>query len=223
VVRYLYHPEAGIPSLELNGEAHHYLFRVRRHREGECVALRNLVDGILYHYRIETLQKRLSHLVLTESESLRIAARTPLHIGWCIIDSKQIEKTLPMLNEIGVAAITFLYCARSQQQIRLDFERLQKILLNSSQQCGRSEPMVLAQTATLQSFLGQYPEASLLHFSDRTITPASEIETLVIGCEGGWTSEEIAHFEPDRIVGFGSDLILRSESAACAAAAKLLL
>jgi 16S rRNA (uracil1498-N3)-methyltransferase len=51
----------------------------------------------------------------------------------------------------------------------------------------------------------------------------SEIDTVVIGCEGGLTDAEIKLFDPEKIVGLDTPLILRSESAVVAAASKLLL
>jgi 16S rRNA (uracil1498-N3)-methyltransferase len=82
-----------------------------------------------------------------------------------MIDPKSIEKSLPMLNESGVARITFIYCERSQKQFRLDFDRLEKILRNSSQQSGRSQQMQLASVDSIEAFIMQYPQSYLLHFS----------------------------------------------------------
>lgn len=57
--------------------------------------------------------------------------------AWCVIDIKSIKKVLPMLNELGVSRITFVYCDRSQINIKLDFARFERILEASMQQCGR--------------------------------------------------------------------------------------
>jgi len=146
-----------------------------------------------------------------------------LHVGWCIIDPKSIEKLLPMLNEIGVEKITFIYCDRSQKQFKPDLIRLEKILINSSQQSGRSTLMVLDFKESLEVFLDHYPEASLLHFSDKHIDVQNDIETIVVGCEGGLSAKEIMLFNSDKVVGLDTPMILRSESAVSVAASKLLL
>ncbi len=222
-MQYLYHPGASTPQLELTGDAHRYLFKVRRHRVGEVIALRNLQDGILYRYLIEAMDKKTALLSLQIQQHMEIAARHMLHIGWCVIDPKSIEKSLPMLNESGVSHITFIYCDRSQKQFRLDFDRLEKILLNSSQQSGRSQQMQLAFVDSIEAFIMQYPKSYLLHFSEQNLSKENEIETIVIGCEGGLTDAEIALFDPQQIVGLDTPLILRSESAVAAVASKLLL
>ncbi len=223
-MQFLYHPESGASRLRIEGEAYRYLFKVRRLRAEDPIDLRNLQDERLYTYRVVSLDRRRAELSLVESRELRIAPRRFLHLGWCLIDPKHLEKALPSLNEIGVGKITLIGCERSQRNFRPDFERLHRILVNSSQQCGRSVMMELAEAESLESFVKAYPQSRLLDFCRQRMECGDrEIETLVIGCEGGVSSEERALFGEERIVGFGSDLILRSESAACAAAARLLL
>ena len=221
---YLYHKEAGASTLTLTGEAHRYLFKVRRHKANEKLHLRNLEDGYLYTYEVLSIDKRSVVLSLLSKELLEVKPPRLLHIGWCVIDPKSIEKILPSLNEMGVAKITFIYCQRSQKSFKPDFKRLEKILVNSSQQSGRSKMMELEMADNLESFLEEHPESYMLNFSETSIDTVREhIETLVIGCEGGFTDEETNLFAKKRVVGFATPLVLKSESAACAAAAKILL
>ncbi|NEW60427.1 16S rRNA (uracil(1498)-N(3))-methyltransferase [Sulfurovum sp. bin170] len=222
-MQYLYHKQAKESTLLLKGDDHRYIFKVRRHREGEVIALRNLEDENIYYYKIDLLDKKEAHLVLQNSEKLVVKAKKKLHIGWCVIDPKSIEKILPTLNEMGVEQISFIYCQRSQKSFKLDFSRFEKILLNSSQQCGRSELMKLVSINSLEKFLKQNPDAMALNFSDKFLDKDVDIETIVVGCEGGFTKDEMALFVEESIIGFDSPLILKSESAVCVASAKLLL
>jgi len=220
---YLYHKEAAKPQLTLTGGDHRYIFKVRRHKVEDTLYLRNLEDGLLHRYMISYLDKKSLILELQESTKLEIKAKTSLHIGWCIIDPKSVEKVLPSLNEMGVEKITFFYCKRSQNSFKLDFKRLEKILLNSSQQSGRSEMMQMEQLTDLESFLKAYPDAKMLNFSKNNFVSNTTFDTIVIGCEGGFSEDEVALFKPENIVGFDTSLVLKSESAACAVAAKILL
>ena len=220
---YLYHEEAGKPQLTLTGDDHRYIFKVRRHKIDDLLHLRNLKDGMLYSYVINHLDKRSIMLMLKESKILEIKAKQSLHIGWCIIDPKSIEKVLPSLNEMGVERITFIYCKRSQKSFKPDFKRLEKILLNSSQQSGRSKMMQLEMADDLEDFLNKYPKSKMLNFSESNFISNTEIGTIVIGCEGGFHKEEVALFNAQNIIGFNTPLILKSESAACAVASRILL
>ena len=220
---YLYHKEAGQPQLTLLGDEHRYIFKVRRHKVDDTLYLRNLEDGLLHRYLITYLDKRSVNLELQESQTLEIKAKVPLHIGWCIIDPKNIEKVLPSLNEMGVEKITFIYCKRSQKSFKVDLKRLEKILLNSSQQSGRSEMMQLEMADDLESFLKVNPESKMLNFSENKVDSQEHIETIVIGCEGGFHEDEVALFKSENMIGFDTPLVLKSESAVCAVASKLLL
>jgi len=220
---YLYHSDAGQTTLHLEGDEHRYIFKVRRHKVDDTLYLRNLEDGLLYRYLISTLDKKSAHLTLQESSTFEVKAKQSLHIGWCIIDPKSVEKVLPSLNEMGVEKITFIYCKRSQKSFKLDFKRLEKILLNSSQQSGRSEMMELEMGENLQQFLTDYPQSKMLNFSENNSIGNTSVETLVIGCEGGFHEDEVALFSKENIIGFDTPLVLKSESAVCAAASKILL
>lgn len=220
---YLYHKEAGKPQLTLVGDEHRYIFKVRRHKVEDTLYLRNLEDGLLHRYHITYIDKRSVNLELQESQPLEVKAKVPLHVGWCVIDPKNIEKVLPSLNEMGVEKITFIYCKRSQKSFKVDFKRLEKILLNSSQQSGRSKMMQLEMADDLESFLKVNPESKMLNFSENSVDSQEDIETIVIGCEGGFHEDEVALFKPENIIGFDTPLVLKSESAVCAVASKLLL
>jgi len=223
-MQYLYHKEAGASQLQLSGDPHRYLFKVRRHRAGEIVYLRNLNDQILYSYFIEQLDKKTALLQKVEQRELRIEAKQHLHIGWCLIDPKSIEKVLPTLNEMGVRQITFINCQRSQNNFHLDFDRMRKILLNSSQQCGRSVMMILEEAESFALFLQKNPTSWMLNFSESLLDKnIQHIETLLVGAEGGFSEEERDLIAREKIVGLDTPLILKSESAVCAVASKLLV
>lgn len=220
---YLYNKQAGVSSLSLEGNDHRYIFKVRRHKVEDTLYLRNLEDGLLHAYTISHIDKQLVHLTLVKSTTLDVRASYSLHIAWCVIDPKSVEKVLPSLNEMGVEKITFIYCKRSQKSFKLDFKRFEKILLNSSQQSGRSEMMSLELEDNLANFITKYPEAKMLNFSENNFISKCFIDTIVIGCEGGFSEEEVALFKVKNIVGFDTPLVLKSESAVCAVAAKILL
>ena len=223
-MQFLFYLEAGAKEIELSGDEYRYLFKVRRFKVGSKVAIRNLKDNLLYTYLITLVNRNRAYLRLVEAKEFIVAPKRYLHLGWCIIEPKVIEKTLPALNEIGVSKITFIECQRSQRNFKIDFKRLERILINSSQQCGRSQMLELDLSGSLREFLDKNPDSFLLDFSSKKLEcNKEEIKTLIIGCEGGFSKEERALFDDKTIFGFDTQTVLRSENATISASARLLL
>ena len=83
--------------------------------------------------------------------------------------------------------------------------------------------MTLEMYDNLEDFLKENPDAKMLNFSENNFISNTDIDTIVIGCEGGFHEDEVALFKEDQIVGFDTPLVLKSESAACGVASKILL
>ena len=187
---YLYHAQAGNSSLVLDGDAHRYVFKVRRHKVEETIYLRSLDDTLLHRYFITHIDKKSAHLILQESLSHEIKASKYLHIAWCMIDVKSIEKVLPSLSEMGVSKISFISCERSQKNFKLDMKRFERILEASMQQSGRSVPMEFDTYKNIKDFIEAFPQTKVFDFTDKVLSDYSNIETVLIGCEGGFSATE---------------------------------
>ncbi len=215
--------EAGSVSLRLRGELFKYLIKVRRHKCGDMIPMRRPTETqTLYMYRVETIDGREAMLQLQEERVYHVKASQRLHIGWCVIDPKSVEKVLPMLNEAGVERITFITCKRSQKGFEPDIRRLERITEASSQQCGRSETMRFDTMPSVSAFLEAYPQARVLDFGGAPLQSQDRFEVVIIGCEGGFDPQEQALFK-ERAIRFETPMVLRSESAAVAIANKFLL
>ena len=222
-MQYIYNSDAGRVQLTLRDDTYKYLFKVRRHKINDEFYVRNLNDALLYKYVVKDISKKEALLTLASSEEKIVEPSKKLHIAWCVIDMKLVEKYITSLNEIGVHKITFVYSQFSQKNFKPNFEKLNKILINSSQQCGRSSLMQLEICDGLEKFLGLYPESIILDFSENKISNATDIKTIIIGTEGGFSSSERELFKNENIVGLDSNLILRSETATISVASKILL
>jgi len=213
-MQFTYSIDASQPLLTIEAELHKYLFKVRRHSIEDDLYFRNLKDKNLYRYKVENIDRRKTTLKLIDYEEVVIEPKKELHIGWCIIDPKSVEKYIASLNEIGVTKITFISCKYSQKQYKPNFEKLEKLLINSSSQCGRSSIIELEVSESLEKFLAKNPDSFMFNFSDNNINDKkNDIDTIVLGCEGGFSKDEVLKFQEDKIVGIDSNLILRSETA----------
>jgi len=218
-MQFLYHPNP-LTQLILNGEEHKYLFKVRRIKKDELVKVRNLKDDYLYIYTIQDINKKEAVLTLKEKILKPNTPKKFFHLAWCMIDPKNIEKTLPALNEIGISKISFIYCDFSQQNFKLKLQRIEKILINSCQQCGRSDLMKIEILNSSKEFFTKYPNFYALDFNGETLNTTECKYPFLIGPEGGFSEEERKNFK--KIYKLES-FILRSETAAIATSSKILL
>jgi len=223
-MQFIYHKESSKELLKIDGELHNYIFKVRRHDKEKNLYFRNLTDDFLYSYEVEYLDKKIATLHLVSKEEKVITASKKLHIGWCKIDFKNIEKVIASLNEIGVDKITFIECEYSQRNLPINFDKLYKLLENSSSQSGRSDMITIEYSKSLDDFLKCYPDTYMFNFSKQNIDEKkNDISTIVLGCEGGFSKKELSQFSEDKIVGINSDIILRSETAISVVASKIII
>lgn len=190
-MQFVYYIDAGNSSLTINDEIYKYLFKVRREKIGDEIIFRNLKDSYLYRYEVVNISKKDALLKFLSKDELIVESNKKLHIIWCVVDTKTIEKQLPYLNEIGVDKISFVYCDYSQKSFKLNFEKYEKILINSSQQCGRSSIIKLDKIASLDEVLSKHNDCYMFNFSENHIDDNKDIETIIIGCEGGFSKRGI--------------------------------
>ena len=221
---YAFCDDAGKDSLHIKGELYKYLIKVRRHSEGDELCFRNHADmKTLHTYKLLHVEPRAVELSLISSEFKEVKADKALHVGWCVIDSKSIEKVLPSLCEIGVSKITFINCDRSQKNFKLDFKRFERIQEASMQQSGRSSFIDISTCKDIQSFIKDFPNTKVFDFCDTYLENDTTLDTILIGCEGGFSSDERELLKTQDSFRLKTPMVLRSESAVLAVSAKMLL
>ena len=195
-MQFTYDEFCGTNILEIKDEVYNYLVKARRHKIDDEIYFRNLKDNNIYLYKIDMIDKKKAILTLISSEEKIILSQKKLHLGWSVVDPKTIEKYISSLNEMGVEKITFIYSDFSQKNFKINIE----------------------------TFIKENDDVYFLDFSNTSIDEKSDlIKTLVIGCEGGFSNKEREIFNKNNIVGFNSNLILRSETAIISASSKILL
>lgn len=221
---FLLHEDASKTSFTIKGDLHKYIVKVRRHEVGDELYFRSKEEmKILYKYEIIKLDGRSLDLSLLSSEILEIKSSKKLHIGWCVIDVKSIEKVLPSLNELGVDAISFIYCDRSQKNFKLDFNRFERILDSSMEQCGRTSSMEFDTYKNIEEFIKEFPSTKVFDFCDNVLKDGKNFATVLIGCEGGFSKNEKELLKIQEVFRLDTPMVLRSESAVIAVASKILL
>ncbi len=221
---FIFDDNAGKGELEIRGEQHKYLIKVRRHTLGDTLHFRNRENpDILHTYEVVSLEPRTALLELKSSLQNESLPSKELHIAWCVIDPKSVEKVLPSLCEMGVSRISFVMCQRSQKSFMPDFKRLERIVEASMQQSGRSSFMAFDSYKSIAAFIKEFPDVKVFDFCEERLADASTLQRVLIGCEGGFSQEERALLSSQEVFRFDTPLVLRSESAVLAVAAKILL
>ena len=221
---YLLNENAGKERFSIKGEDFKYLIKVRRHNVGDELGFRSKEDiKTLHIYRLSEIEPRSAVFELVSSEVFEVKAKQELHIGWCVIDSKSVEKVLPSLNELGVSKISFIYCERSQKNFKPDFKRYARIVEASNQQCGRTQIMEFDTYKNVESFVTAFGDVKVFDFCENILGESAAFGRVLIGCEGGFSLKEKEFLKNQEVFRLDTPMILRSETAAVAVASKILL
>ena len=223
-MQFIYDKNAKNELLKIEDENYNYIIKARRHKLDDILDFRNLEDDILYSYKISQIDKKSLSLNLLKKEEKIIENSKKLHLAWCVVDPKTIYENIASLNELGVDKITFVYSDFSQKNFKINFEKLEKILINSSSQCGRSTVIKLDICKNIDTFIKENPDTYFLDFSKTSInSKVSDIKTLMVGTEGGFSKRERELFKENFIVGFSTNIILKSQTAIISAASKIII
>ena len=223
-MQFIYDKNAKNELLKIEDENYNYIVKARRHKLDDILDFRNLEDDFLYSYKISQIDKKSLFLNLLKNEEKIIENSKKIHLAWCVVDPKTIYENIASLNELGVDKITFVYSDFSQKNFKINFEKLEKILINSSSQCGRSSIIKLDIYKNIDTFIADNPDTYFLDFSQTSIdSKVLDIKTLMIGTEGGFSKRERELFNKNFIVGFSSNLILKSQTAIISATSKIIL
>ncbi len=223
-MQFIYDKNAKNELLKIEDENYNYIVKARRHKLDDILDFRNLEDDFLYSYKISQIDKKSLFLNLLKKEEKIIENSKKIHLAWCVVDPKTIYENIASLNELGVDKITFVYSDFSQKNFKINFEKLEKILINSSSQCGRSSIIKLDIYKNIDNFIKDNPDTYFLDFSQTSIdSKVLDIKTLMIGTEGGFSKRERELFNKNFIVGFSSNLILKSQTAIISATSKIIL
>ena len=223
-MQFIYDKNAKNELLKIEDENYNYIVKARRHKLDDILDFRNLEDNFLYSYKISQIDKKSLFLNLLKKEEKIIENSKKIHLAWCVVDPKTIYENIASLNELGVDKITFVYSDFSQKNFKINFEKLEKILINSSSQCGRSSIIKLDIYKNIDTFIKDNPDTYFLDFSQTSIdSKVLDIKTLMIGTEGGFSKRERELFNKNFVVGFSSNLILKSQTAIISATSKIIL
>lgn len=223
-------------SLVVDGDDHHYLFRVLRLRAGLALTL---FDGEGREAGATVVSIAEDQAVLAVEPPRQVAQAPSCHVLVmpALIKGERMDFCIQKLVELGVSEIAPVSTARTVvrlegERARRRHERFVDIARDAARQSGRATVPAIREIADLDQALAGVAEVPLkliLWPRERTRTlrevvaaPLPAGVCALIGPEGGFAPDEVeravaAGFEP---VGLGPH-VLRAETAAMAVAAVL--
>ena len=178
-------------------------------------------------YQISELSKTEAHLVM-KTEMTRKLPKRHIYLFWSLLKKDNNELVLQKCTELGVTNFVPIISERS---IRKDFnlERAKKIVIEASEQCGRSDIPAIREPLRLPTALDEYKNEIRLIFcdergdnTDESLRGSDRPAGLFIGPEGGWSENEIKLFKSAGAIHANiHGLTLRAETAAISVVAKV--
>lgn len=164
-------------------------------------------------------------LNIVEVRPSRYMPTRKVYLFQSIIKKDKFEWVVEKATELGVTDIVPLLAERSEKK-DLNIERLRKIAIEASEQCGRGDVPVVHGVMTRLSGLSEYNFRKIVMDLNGEVATArsglaltSSLETIgiFIGPEGGWSPSELEMFHKNGVTvcSLGKQ-VLRAETAAIA-------
>jgi 16S rRNA (uracil1498-N3)-methyltransferase len=198
--------------------------RVLRYQPGQQVVL---FDGQSEDklYKIVEFNDDAAHLEHVTDMRRKLPAKD-IYLAWALLKKDKNDWVLQKATELGANHFVPLLTERCEKT-GFNEERAQKIVIEASEQCGRSNIPSLREPIQLQTLFEEFKDKLPLlvceQESAETLDPKLEQAVLIIGPEGGWSEAELELFKANNVqfITMG-DFTHRAETASIAALSKLL-
>lgn len=216
--------EIVVESANGENELVHQWTHVFRYTNGDEVFLFSNSDpGTDYCYTITSVSKGSVALSLLSKEK-NILPREDVTLVMALVKKDTFETVVRQATELGVSRIIPIGASRSEKK-NLNFERLEAIAVEASEQSGRGNVPTISQIVdfeeAFQATEGCENIVGSLH-GEKNVQGSKKC-ALWIGPEGGWTEEEEQEFSKQ---GFTlmklTDTILKADTAATALLSALI-
>lgn len=207
------------------GPIFHQMKNVLKMKEGELISFFfNSLESI---YRIEKIDNKKINLFWQEDIVAKKSIKREVFLFQSLIKKDKMEWVTQKAVELGVKKLIPVISERSEKK-DINLERLQKIIIEATEQCGRidimeiCEPLKFKEALKKKEGLALLGDVSGISFSSlvRENNKKQDIYSVFVGPEGGFSSLELQLArESDVQIGALNNYVLRSETAAVASLA----
>ncbi|HET7817481.1 MAG TPA: 16S rRNA (uracil(1498)-N(3))-methyltransferase [Sphingomicrobium sp.] len=220
-------PLAQWTEVELDGAPAHYLGNVLRLKEGAELLL---FDGQSGEWLAKIVLVRKGRMKVVAERRTREAEAVPdVWLAFAPVKRSQTDWLVEKATELGAARLVPVITRRTIAE-RVRLERLQAIVIEAAEQCGRTRLPDISEPMPLAHLLRHGDSARALYFADEAggepaagaFLPGAAM--ILTGPEGGFTEEERAAIRaaPNAVPVSLGPRILRAETAALAALASYM-
>lgn len=194
------------------GDVLHHIRDVCRLRTGDKFEVL-WGDGKAYFVEIISESKRECRAIIREERAIAPLRKPLIHLALCIPRPAIMDAVVEKAVELGVATFTPVVSAQSfwktqDEVISKKLERLERIVLSSTQQCGRAELMKIEAPENIQTMVEKMSSTNrsansvglFLYEGEGTRSVREALEKVpggieeiwvLIGGEGGFSSKEV--------------------------------
>jgi len=175
--------------------------RVFRMKTGDMIVL---FDGSGFDYKCQILDFEKDKILLSvaSSEKSRYMPERDIYLCASVVKKDTFEWIVEKATELGVTNIVPIIAERSEKK-NLNFERLNIIAIEASEQCGRGNVPKIHEMISLFDSIKYFKEKNNVRLvayhteaSEKKLDFMNEKKSIAIfiGPEGGWNSDEIQLF-----------------------------
>jgi len=184
-----------------------------------------LFDGASHDrlYKISSLDTNEAHLQHV-TDLVRKVPKKEIYLFWSLLKKDKNDWVLQKCTEIGVSHFVPLLANRSEKT-GFDRERAAKIIIEASEQCGRSDIPSVREPMLVETAIKDYVEKIPLFVCEQSegeVNQKPQTLGVFVGPEGGWAENELQMFGDNNITRIGlGEFTLRAETAAVVASSKV--
>lgn len=176
-------------------------------------------------YRIAEIKPDEAHLMYVTDFERKIPAKD-IYLLWSLLKKDKNDWVLQKCAELGVSHFVPLLAERSEKT-GFNVERAEKIVIEAAEQCGRSDIPGVREPMLVETAIEELNDKIILYICEQEssdeIQTSNEAAGILIGPEGGWSDREKSLFTQQQLKHLNlHDFTLRAETAAVAAATKLI-
>lgn len=183
----------------IEGEEFHHMTNVLRLNQGDEIEI-CFNDGMIHSAILEEINKKFARANIVESKESRAEAKIEVVLFQALPKGEKMDWIVQKATELGITSIVPFESRFTVAKIGAASERLQKIAVQSSKQCGRAVVLKVITPLKFKEMIAMLNQYDIVLFANETeqeqgFFSLKEYDgkrvAIIVGSEGGFASEEI--------------------------------